>query len=109
MFVFSVKADKKKLLWIACGAVVLIVLIIVLVTSRGGAVQTAAGYQMQAQDNSQRKAFLAQFGWEVSEEPTEICEVIIPETFDSVYQKYMYIGLTLLFIDAVSHQPPAGV
>ncbi len=88
MFVFSVKADKKKLLWIACGAVVLIVLIIVLVTSRGGAVQTAAGYQMQAQDNSQRKAFLAQFGWEVSEEPTEICEVIIPETFDSVYQKY---------------------
>ena len=88
MFVFSVKADKKKLLWIACAAVVLAALILVIVTSRGRSVQTAAGYQMQAQNNSQRKAFLAQFGWEVSEEPVEICEIIIPETFDSVYQQY---------------------
>lgn len=88
MFVFSVKADKKKLLWIACAAAVLTALILVIVTSRGRSVQTAAGYQMQAQDNAQRKAFLAQFGWEVSEEPTEICEIIIPETFDSVYQQY---------------------
>ena len=88
MFVFSVRADKKKLLWIVCAAAVLAVLVIVLAASRGGAVQTAAGYQLQAQDNAQRRAFLAQFGWEVSDEPTEICEVIIPEIFDSVYQKY---------------------
>ena len=88
MFVFSVRADKKKLLWIVCAAAVLAVLVIVLAASRDGAVQTAAGYQFQAQDNAQRRAFLAQFGWEVSDEPTEICEVIIPEIFDSVYQKY---------------------
>ena len=88
MFVFSVKADRKKLLWVVCGAVILAVLIVVLAASRGRAVQTAAGYQLQARDNAQRRAFLAQFGWEVSEEPTEICEVIIPDTFDSVYQQY---------------------
>ena len=88
MFVLSVKADKKKLLWIVCAAAVLAVLLIVFFGSRGQAVQTAAGYQLQAQDNAGRKAFLAQFGWEVSDEPTEICEVIIPDTFDDVYQKY---------------------
>ncbi|MGI6261663.1 MAG: DUF4830 domain-containing protein [Acutalibacteraceae bacterium] len=97
MFVFSVRADKKKLLWIVCAAAVLAVLIIVLATSRGSAVQTAAGYQLQAQDNAQRRAFLAQFGWEVSDEPTEICEVIIPETFDSVYQKYNELQQTQEF------------
>lgn len=88
MFVFSVRADRKKLLGIVCVAAVLAVLILAAAASQRNAVQTAAGYRLQAQDNAQRRAFLEQFGWEVSEEPTEICEVIIPEIFDAVYEQY---------------------
>lgn len=88
MFVLSVKASRKKLL-LAVAAVVAVILVLILVgTARRSAVQTSAGYQLQAADDAQRRAFLSQYGWETGEEPTEICEVIIPETFDAVYQKY---------------------
>ena len=33
-------------------------------------------------------AFLAQFGWTVSEEPLEVKETVIPEQFDETYQNY---------------------
>lgn len=35
-----------------------------------------------------RAEFLASFGWEISEEPLEVREVIIPKDFDNVYAEY---------------------
>ncbi len=39
-------------------------------------------------ENSDRLAFISQFGWEVSAEPLETVEVTVPETFDTVYAGY---------------------
>ncbi|MCI8622100.1 MAG: DUF4830 domain-containing protein [Provencibacterium sp.] len=41
-----------------------------------------------AQTAAERLAFIAQFGWEVEEEPVEIEEVLIPAQFDAVYDSY---------------------
>ncbi len=41
-----------------------------------------------AKTERDRLAFIAQFGWEVEEEPQEIAEIVIPEEFDEVYIKY---------------------
>lgn len=38
--------------------------------------------------NEDRLEFIAQFGLEVEEEPCEIEEIVIPQEFDAVYQKY---------------------
>lgn len=38
--------------------------------------------------NEQRLKFIAQFGWEVEEEPLEVEEVLVPEKFDDTYAGY---------------------
>ena len=42
----------------------------------------------QADDNQARVDFLTGLGWQVSSEPTEVQEVVIPLEFDPVYQNY---------------------
>lgn len=46
---------------------------------------------LSAENNEQRIRYLKQFGWEVSEEPSEIVEVAIPTEFNEVYEKYNII------------------
>ena len=41
-----------------------------------------------AKTAADRLEFIAQFGWQVAEEPTEIAEIIVPEEFDEVYEEY---------------------
>ena len=64
------------------------VIIIACSMGRGEATQTAAGYSLLAETEEQRAQFLAQYGWEIAAEPSEICEVIIPAEFNEVYQTY---------------------
>lgn len=39
-------------------------------------------------DNAKRIAFLSRFGWTVDPTPTEVVEIVIPQTFDAVYRNY---------------------
>lgn len=85
---------KTKLKWILGGIFVLICLA-VLVTAvslniRGEQWAVAADlkYRLSAPDADSRIAFLAQFGWEVNEEPVEVSEVVIPGEFNEVYEQY---------------------
>lgn len=57
------------------------------------AVKSGSELNYKAADNSERLAFISQFGWEVPEEPLEVREVIIPEDFDEAYEKYNDIQL----------------
>lgn len=47
----------------------------------------------KATNNKERLIFVSQFGWEVENEPDEVCEIIIPQEFDEVYNKYNEIQL----------------
>ena len=40
-----------------------------------------------ASNNKERLSFISQFGWEVDSEPDEVCEIIIPQEFDDVYEQ----------------------
>ena len=87
MFVYSIKSSKLKL-----AALILViaaaVLALVFLTRgektpvKGGAVRVSAA------SAAERLAFLSQFGWEVTEDPIEVSEVIIPAEFDETYEKY---------------------
>lgn len=91
MFVVSMKTSKKKLVLFA-GIVVMVVAGCLLLFGKGGdeaqAVSTIGKYNLSASDNAQRLSFFSQFGWEVKEEPLEICEIILPAEFNDTYQKY---------------------
>lgn len=87
MRVVSIQMKKKQWIGLAVLAVLLI-LAIVLAVRPHRAVTASADFSCDAATDAQRKAFLAQFGWTVQDDPVEICEVIIPDTFNDVYRAY---------------------
>ncbi len=96
MFVVSVSKNKIKKL--ALMAVVILVLSLGLVffiknSDKMSSVQTGVDMVVSAGTPGERLSFISHFGWEVDEEPIEVREVVIPETFDDVYNNYNNIQL----------------
>jgi hypothetical protein len=89
MFVYSVKTSKAKIITLFT-ALVAVVIAIFTVMSRGNepAATDDTAMNLKASTAQERKAFLSQFGWEISEDPVEVSEVIIPENFDDGYTEY---------------------
>ena len=89
MFVYSVKTSKAKVaaLLIALGAIILAIAMIMSRSKEPAAVNESA-VNYKAENAAERTAFLSQFGWEISEDPIEVSEVIIPEDFDKGYTEY---------------------
>lgn len=89
MFILSMRADKKKILiGIVCISVVVLSVILLF---RGNSITNANAKtkgNTAAKTNEQRVSYLKSFGWEVSEEASEIVEVAIPVEFSDVYKKY---------------------
>ncbi len=87
MFVLSLRANKKRLVFILAGIVAVLLVIYFAVNRESPAVNDGA-ISLKASDAGERLAFLSQFGWEVDEDPVKVEEVIIPTEFNSVYEKY---------------------
>ncbi len=90
MFVISMKKDNIKRIVIGALIAVIIIVGAYFLISGNGETDEAVknGISMKAADSTDRIAFLSQFGWEVSEDPIEVSEVIIPEEFDETYENY---------------------
>lgn len=89
MFVFSFKASKNKLAAAAIAFTAVFAAALVLFGKTNHPVsknETAVSYR--AENSAQRIAFLSQFGWKASAEPSEVREIIIPENFDDGYTEY---------------------
>ncbi|MCI8554605.1 MAG: DUF4830 domain-containing protein [Clostridiales bacterium] len=88
MFVFSVKTSKRQVFSIAlCVVMLAAVLVTVAVWPSGGA--AAASYHpVSAGTEEQRLSFLRGLGYEVEQPYSEVKEVLIPDEFDAVFQKY---------------------
>lgn len=82
MFV-SLKANKKRM--IAFLVLVVVVVAACLLLNKGGKVEVEEYF---GGSNEERVAFLQSFGWEISADPIESREVMIPEKFNDVYNTY---------------------
>ena len=87
MFVYTVKSSKIKLVALVIVVIVAVSALLFLTqghraTSGGDSRRLAAGTAQE------RMGFLSQYGWETSEDPIEVSEVIIPAQFDETYGKY---------------------
>lgn len=87
MFVLSVKSEKLRILTLIVLAVFAGVGISLLAKGES-AVSDMNGIVLKASNAEERVAFLSQFGWEVSEDPLEVAEVMIPSEFDDTYILY---------------------
>ena len=82
MLVFSMKWTKKKIL-VAVG--VLVVAVLAIVTIAGGFKRDE---QRLVTTQEERLAFLSSLGWEVDPESEKEKVVIIPESFDEIFESY---------------------
>ena len=86
MFVFSVKTSKSKIAAVIIAIVAVVIAIVMLIGKSDEPAATDSTVNVKAENAEQRAAFLAQFGWEIDEEPAEVREIIIPEDFDKSYK-----------------------
>lgn len=99
MFVFSLKAANiKKMLLIVLAAILILTGAFVLLKRGGESKSTVKnGMNLKAETAEERIAFLSQFGYEVTQDPLKVEEVIIPEEFDETYTQYNEIQKTQNF------------
>lgn len=103
MFVTKKITKKTKIIVIfavAAAALVLIRLCACQPSVKTTAISDIGVYELSAATNEDRVEFLAQFGWQVENEPDEVEEVTVPQVFNKVYSRYNEIqleqGLNLL-------------
>ena len=87
MFVYSIKSRQIKLFLLIAFVVVTAISLFVL-SRESTDVANNDKSNIKASTESERLSFISQFGWEVEEDPVEVCEVIIPTEFDETYTQY---------------------
>lgn len=95
---FVTKKITKRTKIIVIFAFAAAVLILVRLCACQPSVQTTAVsdigvYELSAATNEERVTFLAQFGWQVDSEPSEVEDVTVPQVFNKVYNRYNKIQL----------------
>lgn len=96
MFVYSIKSKQIKLFLLIAFVVVTVISLFIL-SQESTDVDNADKASIKASTASERLSFISQFGWEVDEDPVEVCEVIIPTEFDETYTQYNDIQLKQSF------------
>ena len=84
MMVMTAKVDFKKIM-LALAAVAALILSLILLLGGDRTAQTAAP---ALSDNDTRVQFLKDFGWDVTNTPTESSQVRIPEETSQVFERY---------------------
>jgi hypothetical protein len=92
MFIYSVKAKTIKMLAAICVSLVAVITLIAFIPSHiNGSVAVSGSGEISytgIKTEEDRINFLKQFGWEVKEQPVEVCEVTIPSEFDKIFTGY---------------------
>ena len=92
MFVFTLKFDKKKAVFIVVMAALVLIGIIFLASAIGKASQ---GKHVSGDITTEagRAAYLAQYGWQVETPAVSEENVLIPKTFSEVFENYNKLQL----------------
>lgn len=95
MFVYSLRASTVKFFGVLALSVIALLVLIAFIptyeTAPAVSIDAAAEENIsytKIKTNDDRRAFLAQFGWECGEEPVEESEIKLPGEFDSVMLEY---------------------
>ena len=91
MFIFTAKIRKGRIAAVAVAAAVVCGVLVTGSVLTGGrdAAASATVDPKGVKTNEDRIAYLASYGWTVSEEPVSVEELMIPEQFDETYSQYL--------------------
>ena len=93
MFIYSLKASTVKFCAVVCVALATLITLIAFVpvaaVDRDAAASVNADIDYTGiKTNDDRIKFLSQLGWQVEQEPVEVLEVTVPESFDKIFSSY---------------------
>ena len=88
MFIYTAKFSKKRAVIAVLILGIVLTSVILLVGSRHGDSTETAALSAVVRTNEDRIAYLEGLGWQVQTEPIETQTVVIPKTFDGVYETY---------------------
>ncbi len=95
MFVYSLKASTLKFFAVICVALTALIAMITFIPGYDagelGYIATGSDKEIsysKVKTNEDRIGFLAQFGWQVKEEPVESAQITIPNEFDKIFTGY---------------------
>lgn len=94
MFIYTLKASTIKFFGVVFLSIAVLVALITVIPNNSTGIEAAATNNVEAGTNEGRLDFLQQFGYEAKIEPLEVDEVIIPSSFDAVYDAYNDIQKT---------------
>ncbi len=94
VYTFSSKLAKKILVFAVVICLVVTGIVLFKCTVKNPTIENASGEVFsEFPGSSGILAFISSLGWEVSEEPDEVREVVIPAEFDEVYRNYNSIQI----------------
>lgn len=91
MFVYSIRSATIKFICALALSIGVLVALVALVPTYRAEDQSHAASNIsysKIYENSDRLAFIEQFGWNVEKDPLETVEVSVPRDFDNVYLGY---------------------
>lgn len=88
MFVWSLKTSKRQFFSIMACLVVLVAVLITAAVWPSSEEASPTVASVAASNEEERLSFLRSLGYEVEEPYVEVSEVLIPDEFDEVFQKY---------------------
>lgn len=87
MYIVSVRLNKKKILGVVAALCLVTAIVCVALPKRASDV-LSSNISNSAKSVEDHIAFLNAHGYEVSEKPVQIQEIVIPEEFSAEYEKY---------------------
>lgn len=93
MVIMTARVSKSKLIAIGLIVLVIVILLVVCLNNSGASANSAtpestSDAPSQLKTDADRAAYLASFGWEVSDEPVQTQEVRIPTEASDVFERY---------------------
>ena len=90
MFIITARVRKGPILAVAAAAAV-VCGVLLTAAGLGGRDAAVSGVVSPTgiKTNEDRIAYLDSYGWQVSQEPVSVEELLIPETFDDTYAQYL--------------------
>lgn len=90
MWIITAKFDRKKVLACCAGIAAVCLMAAGVVLFRGPAADALATVTgRNGADNADRVAYLQELGWQVTEEPVAVEELLIPREMDETYADYL--------------------
>ncbi len=95
MFIKTFKTSKAELVILVIGLLCFAATLWYIFSPKSGTQNTSANattsvgqFLINARTGTDRVNFLAQFGWEIDDDPLEARDIIIPAVFDETFQEY---------------------